>query len=79
MLAYYAPNNKDQNALAAYLDLKNVWGIKDYLVGMRNYTGNKTLQILQKLREIDAKSKGLDNPSTSVGDLMKELIFFILH
>ena len=67
MLAYYAPNNKDQNALAAYLDLKNVWGIKDYLVGMRNYTGNKTLQILQKLREIDAKSKGLDNPSTSVG------------
>jgi DNA polymerase III subunit delta len=79
MLAYYAPNNKDQNSLAAYLDMKNVWGVKDYLVGMRNYTGRKTLQILQKLREIDAKSKGLDNPSTSVGDLMKELIFFILH
>lgn len=79
MLAYYAPNNKDQDALAAYLDMKNVWGVKDYLVGMRNYTGRKTLQILQKLREIDAKSKGLDNPSTSVGDLMKELIFFILH
>ncbi len=79
MLAYYAPNNKDQNALAAYLDMKNAWGIKDYLTGMRNYTGRKTLQILQKLREIDAKSKGLDNPSTPVGDLMKELIFFILH
>lgn len=79
MLAYYAPNNKDQDALAAYLDMKNVWGVKDYLVGMRNYTGRKALQILQKLREIDAKSKGLDNPSTSVGDLMKELIFFILH
>ncbi len=79
MLAYYAPNNTDQNALAAYLDMKNAWGIKDYLAGMRNYTGRKTLQILQKLREIDAKSKGLDNPSTTVGDLMKELIFFILH
>ena len=79
MLAYYAPNNKDQNSLAAYLDMKNAWGVKDYLAGMRNYTGRKTLQILQKLREIDAKSKGLDNPSTSVGDLMKELIFFILH
>ena len=79
MLVYYAPNNKDQNALAAYLDMKNAWGIKDYLVGMRNYTGRKTLQILQKLREIVAKSKGLDNPSTPVGDLMKELIFFILH
>lgn len=79
MLAYYAPNRSDQNVLAAYLDLKSVWGVKDYLVGLRNYTGRKTLQILQKLREIDAKSKGLDNPSTSSGDLMKELIFFILH
>lgn len=79
MLAYYAPNRTDQNALASYLDLKSVWGVKDFLTGLRNYTGKKTLQILQKLREIDAKSKGLDNPSTSSGDLMKELIFFILH
>ena len=79
MLAYYAPNRTDQNALASYLDLKSVWGVRDYLTGLRNYTGKKTLQILQKLREIDAKSKGVDNPSTSSGDLMKELIFFILH
>lgn len=79
MLAYYAPNRSDQNALAAYLDLKSVWGVKDYMAGLRNYTGRKTLQILQKLREIDAKSKGLDNPSTPSGDLLQELIFFILH
>lgn len=79
MIAYYAPNRSDQNALASYMDLKSVWSVKDYMVGLRNYTGRKTLQILQKLREIDAKSKGLDNPSTSSGDLMKELIFFILH
>ena len=46
---------------------------------MRNFTAMKTLQILSKLREIDAKSKGLDNQNTSTGDLMKELIFFILH
>lgn len=79
MIAYYAPNKQDQNALAGYLELRSVWGVKDYMTGLRNYTGRKTLQILQKLREIDAKSKGLDNPSTSAGDLMKELIFFILH
>ena len=75
----FLPNKNDQNAMASYLDMKSIWGVKDYLVGMRNYSGGKTLLILQKLREIDAKSKGLDNPSTSVGDLMKELIFFILH
>jgi DNA polymerase-3 subunit delta len=46
---------------------------------MRNYTGTKVLQIISKMREMDAKSKGLDNPNTGPGELMKELIFFILH
>ena len=50
-----------------------------YIQGMRNYSGLKTMQIIQKIRETDAKSKGLDNPNTPVGDLLKELIFFILH
>ena len=48
-------------------------------MGMRNFSGMKTLQIISKIREIDAKSKGLDNPNTGAGELMKELIFFILH
>jgi DNA polymerase-3 subunit delta len=79
MLAYYAPNKNNQQALADYLELRSVWGVKDYMAGLRNYTGRKTLQILQKLREIDAKSKGINNPSTSEGELAKELVFFILH
>ena len=79
MVAFYAPDRNNDNNLAAYLDLKSVWGIKDYRVGMRNFTAMKTLQILSKIREIDAKSKGLDNLNTPTGDLMKELIFFILH
>lgn len=79
MVAFYAPDRNNDNALAAYMELKSVWGIKDYRAGMRNFTAMKTLQILAKIREIDAKSKGLDNQNTSTGDLMKELIFFILH
>lgn len=79
MVAFYAPDRSNDNALAAYMELKSVWGIKDYRAGMRNFTAMKTLQILAKIREIDAKSKGLDNMNTSTGDLMKELIFFILH
>lgn len=79
MVAFYAPDRNNDNALAAYMELKSVWGVKDYRAGMRNYTAMKTLQILAKLREIDAKSKGLDNQNTSTGDLMRELVFFILH
>ena len=78
MLAYYAPQ-KTQEGVAEWLELKSAWGAKEYMTGMRNYTGVKVMQIISKLREIDAKSKGLDNPNTPPEELMKELIFFILH
>jgi hypothetical protein len=79
MVAYYTPNKTNEGEIAKFLDLKSVWGVKDYIIGMRNFSGVKTMHIINKIREIDAKSKGLDNPNTPVGDLMKELIFFILH
>jgi DNA polymerase-3 subunit delta len=79
LIAFYAPNRGDKQSVADFLELKSVWGVNDYMAGMRNYTGKKTLQILSKIRETDTKSKGLDNPNTSAGDLMKELIYYILH
>ncbi|MBQ9230667.1 MAG: DNA polymerase III subunit delta [Prevotella sp.] len=79
MLAHYCPQKNSQDRVAEWLDLRNGWFAKDYMAGMRNYSGLKVMQILSKIREIDAKSKGLDNPNTPPGELMKELIFFILH
>ena len=79
MLAHYAPQKNNENSVAQFLDLRGGWAARDYIQGMRNYSGLKTMQIIQKIRETDAKSKGLDNPNTPVGDLLKELIFFILH
>ena len=79
MIAYYAPNNKSQEAVAEWLELGKPWFAKDYMTGMRNYPAMKVMQIISKIREIDAKSKGLDNPNTPPGELMKELIFYILH
>jgi len=37
------------------------------------------MNIITFIRETDARYKGIDNPSTDEGDLMKELIFKILH
>jgi len=79
MIAYYAPKKQSQEGVAEWLELRNVWAAKDYMTGMKNYSGTKVLQIIGKIREIDAKSKGLDNPNTPAGELMKELIFYILH
>ena len=79
MIAFYSPNKGSQEEVAAWLELRSSWAAKDYMTGMRNFTAMKTMQIISKLREIDAKSKGLDNPNTPPEELMKELIFYILH
>ena len=79
MIAHYSPNKQSQEAVAEWLELRSPWAAKDYMTGMRNFTATKVMQIIDKIREIDAKSKGLDNPNTAPGELMKELIFYILH
>lgn len=79
MIAYYSPQRNSPEALVKWLDLRSTWQVRDYQTGMRNFTGMKVMQIISKIREMDAKSKGLDNPNTPAGELMKELIFFILH
>lgn len=79
MIAYYSPNRTNENEVAKWLDLRNGWAAREYLLGMRNYSGVKVMQIIDKIRETDAKSKGLDNPNTGVGELLKELVSFIFY
>ena len=79
MIIHYTPRKNTEQDIAAALDLRSAWGAKDFLIGQKNYSARKTMDIISKIREIDGKSKGLDNPNTSAGELMKELIFFILH
>ncbi len=79
MIAHYCPKRNNPDELVQWLDLRNTWQTRDYMTGMRNYTAMKTMLIIKKMREMDAKSKGLDNPNTPAGELMKELLFFILH
>ena len=79
LIAYYAPRPITDEGVASWLGLGKAWAAKEYILGMRNFSGVKVMQIISKIREIDAKSKGLDNPNTSIGELLRELIFFILH
>ena len=78
MLAYYAPEKSEQG-IANMLGLRTPWQAKDYLSAMRRYNGVKTMQIIGEIRYADAKSKGVGNPSLSDGDILRELVFKILH
>ena len=79
IIAYYCPQRSNQDAVAKWLDLRSGWAAKDYITGMSNYPPMKVVHILEQIRITDAKSKGIDNPNTPAGELMKELLFFIFH
>lgn len=78
MLAYYAPEKSEQG-IATMLGLRTPWQAKDYIAAMRKYSGVKTMQIIGEIRYADAKSKGVKNSSITNGDILRELVFNILH
>lgn len=78
MIAYYAPS-KDKRSLSQYLGMQDWQVEKNILPAMRNYTAAKVLLILSAIRDVDERSKGMGGSKTANGDLLKQLIFFILH
>lgn len=78
MLAHYAPEKSEQG-IANFLGLKSPWQSREYLSAMSRYNGIKTMQIIGEIRYADAKSKGVGNSSLSDGDILRELVFKILH
>lgn len=77
MLYHYLPD-KSQGAVASELKI-NPYFVKDYQKAAQAFNAWKTMNIISLIRETDARYKGIDNPSASEGDIMKELIFRILH
>ncbi|MCD7899090.1 MAG: DNA polymerase III subunit delta [Bacteroides sp.] len=78
MLAYYAPEKSEQG-VAGMLGLRTPWQAKDYISAMRKFSGVKVMEIIGEIRYADAKSKGVGNISMSDGDILRELVFKILH
>jgi len=77
MLYHYLPD-KSQGIVASELKI-NPYFVKDYQKASQVFGAWKTMNIISFIRETDSRYKGIDNPSTDEGELMKELIFKILH
>lgn len=71
-------SDKDQ---AEALKLRGTWFLKDYAVAAKNYSPRKLEDIFGYLHEYDLKSKGVNLDSTNYedGELLKELVWKILH
>jgi len=77
VLLYHYAKDKTPQGLARELGV-NPYFIKDYELAARSYNYGKSMQIISLLREYDLKSKGVDS-NAGPGELMKELMFKILH
>lgn len=78
MMSYYSKDTSD-NGVAAFLG-KSPWQVRQAILpARRNYSGVKVMQILDEIRATDGRSKGVGGCRTAPGDLLQELVFYILH
>lgn len=78
LLAYHYLTEKSKNNVAAALKI-NPFFVKDYEVWATRYNASRTINIISLLRTYDLKSKGFGDAGTEPGDLLKEIIYKILH
>lgn len=76
MMAYYAPE-KTERGVSEFLGLR--WGGVDYIRAMRNYRAMHVMEVLHLIRLADAQSKGAEGAAMPDGEIMRELIYKIMH
>ncbi len=78
LMIYHQLKDKSKNSIASALSVHPFF-VKDYQDAAKNYSYAKLTRIISLLREYDLKSKGVNNVSTDEGELLRELLFKILH
>jgi DNA polymerase-3 subunit delta len=78
ILKYHFLPDKSKFAAAGALGV-NPFFVDGYAKAAQNYNSLKLKQVFSYLKECDLKSKGVDNSNVTYGELLKELVFKILH
>lgn len=78
LLTYHFLTDKSKANVASALKVHPFF-VKDYEIAASNFNTSKTVHLISLLRTYDLKSKGVGDLSSEPGDLLKELVFRILH
>lgn len=78
LLQYHGLQDTSKMNVAKKLGV-NPYFVGDYVTAARNYPMRKAAQIIAYLREADVRSKGVGANGLPQADILKELIFKILH
>ncbi len=78
LLLFHGSPDKSQYAVAGAMGVSPFF-VKEYESAAKIYNPDKLRKIIGFLREYDLKSKGVESGDVEPGELMKELLFKILH
>jgi DNA polymerase-3 subunit delta len=78
ILVIHNSNDKNQSKLARLTGVSNYF-IKEYIHASQQYTLGKVIQNIHYIREADLRSKGVGAGSIKEGEILRELIYKILH
>jgi len=78
ILLVHHSKDKSDRAIAAKLKV-NPFFAKDYIMASKNYKLGSTILAIQAIHQADMQSKGIEGGSATQGQILKELIFTIMH
>lgn len=78
VMIYHQLEDKSTGHVASALSV-NPFFVKDYIKASQNYSIRRLRAIIGLLREYDLRVKGVNNGSTAEGELLREMVYKILH
>jgi DNA polymerase III subunit delta len=78
LLGLHAAPDKSESAINRSLGNRSFL-VKEYLQAMRVFHYARTVQIIGFIRQADLQSKGIEGGNMSDGEILRELVFKILH
>lgn len=78
IIKVHSSPDKTSQGLATLLGVHPFF-TKDYIDASRNYNVRRLVGVIHTLAEYDKKSKGIGNATTPESELLKEMIYKILH
>lgn len=78
VLLVQASRDQSEKGLAPVLGV-NPFFVKDFTQAARTFPIAKVADIIHSLRRADARSKGIDCPTLSESDILRDLVFEVLH
>jgi DNA polymerase III subunit delta len=78
LFKYHFLPDKSENSVSKALEIHRFF-VRNYAEAAKRYNKTKIFEIIGFIREYDMKNKGLESSGVAHGDLLKEMVYKILH